>query len=39
MSYKSSDKDHISVIGVQILTSDELSMLIFKNEELWINML
>ena len=39
MSYKSNDKDHISVIGVQILTSDELSMLIFKNEELWVNML
>jgi hypothetical protein len=39
MSKKSEDENRIASIGVQIMTSDEMSILIFKNEKLRSNIL
>ena len=39
MSNKTDDDNHISSIGVQIMTSDEMSILIFKNQKLRQNIL
>ena len=39
MSNKTDDDNRISAIGVQIMTSDEMSILIFKNQKLRQNIL